>query len=84
MVIQSKIYDFASTSDHVTASPTGVCAGPVPKWILQKMGNAIPTGFDCHKLSFADKLHICNLAVKTFKDIDRDLDLLELFAGAHV
>eukprot|EP00973_Karenia_brevis_P072343 10048558-Karenia_brevis.AAC.1 len=84
MVIQSKIYDFATSSDHVDTLPTGVCAGPVPLWILQKMGSALPTGFNCHKLSFAEKLHICNVAVKTFKDIDRDLDMLELFAGAHV
>eukprot|EP00973_Karenia_brevis_P012572 1706224-Karenia_brevis.AAC.1 len=77
--MQSKIFDHAGFTS--TRKESAVRAGSVPEYILSGLKDVLPTGTACSKLSFLDKIGICNEAVHMFRDIERDLDFLELFAG---
>lgn len=58
-----------------------VCAGMIPAFIVAAMSSVWPK--DCNALTLSEKLRICHLAVRIFKDIGRDLDFLEICAGTH-
>eukprot|EP00973_Karenia_brevis_P074015 10285934-Karenia_brevis.AAC.1 len=77
--MQSKLFDHAGFRSSKKCGDW--CAGSVPEYVVNGMKDLMPSGLACHRLTLLEKLRICNQAVDVFRDIERDLDFVELFAG---